>query len=92
LKYLDPQFTDHITVPDAMKLEFILAGEKQDNLYIFIRKMSMALTLPLYLARHVNFGNNISDTFLALLIMSLFCFVFAFHPQRRTSCSHRLLC
>uniref|UniRef100_A0A4W6DK53 Dynactin 3 (p22) n=1 Tax=Lates calcarifer TaxID=8187 RepID=A0A4W6DK53_LATCA len=27
LKYLDPQFTDHITVPDAMKLEFILAEE-----------------------------------------------------------------
>ena len=31
LKYLDPQFTDHITVPDAMKLEFILAGEKQET-------------------------------------------------------------
>ncbi|KAI9520173.1 Cytosolic 5'-nucleotidase 3A [Dissostichus eleginoides] len=28
LKYLDPQFTDHITVPDAMKLEFILAEEE----------------------------------------------------------------
>ncbi|TWW79776.1 dynactin subunit 3 [Takifugu rubripes] len=27
LKYLDPQFTDHITLPDAMKLEFILAEE-----------------------------------------------------------------
>ncbi|XP_078108231.1 dynactin subunit 3 isoform X3 [Sander vitreus] len=27
LKYLDPQFTDHISVPDAMKLEFILAEE-----------------------------------------------------------------
>ncbi|XP_060937066.1 dynactin subunit 3 [Limanda limanda] len=27
VKYLDPQFTDHITVPDAMKLEFILAEE-----------------------------------------------------------------
>ncbi|KAM9783259.1 dynactin subunit 3 [Neosynchiropus ocellatus] len=27
MKYLDPQFTDHITVPDAMKLEFILAEE-----------------------------------------------------------------
>ncbi|XP_034030297.1 dynactin subunit 3 [Thalassophryne amazonica] len=27
LKYLDHQFTDHITVPDAMKLEFILAEE-----------------------------------------------------------------
>ncbi|KAM6968029.1 dynactin subunit 3 [Aplochiton taeniatus] len=27
LKYLDPQFTDHIAVPDAMKLEFILAEE-----------------------------------------------------------------
>uniref|UniRef100_A0AAY5L5L7 Dynactin subunit 3 n=1 Tax=Esox lucius TaxID=8010 RepID=A0AAY5L5L7_ESOLU len=27
LKYLDPQFTDHITVPDSMKLEFILAEE-----------------------------------------------------------------
>ncbi|KAM9851599.1 dynactin subunit 3 [Aulostomus maculatus] len=27
LKYLDPQFTDHITVPDTMKLEFILAEE-----------------------------------------------------------------
>ncbi|XP_053744263.1 dynactin subunit 3 [Synchiropus splendidus] len=27
IKYLDPQFTDHITVPDAMKLEFILAEE-----------------------------------------------------------------
>ncbi|XP_075995099.1 dynactin subunit 3 [Genypterus blacodes] len=27
LKYLDPQFTEHITVPDAMKLEFILAEE-----------------------------------------------------------------
>lgn len=27
LKYLDPQFTDHITVPDTMKLEFILAGK-----------------------------------------------------------------
>ncbi len=26
LKYLDPQFTDFIAVPDAMKLEFILAG------------------------------------------------------------------
>ncbi|MEQ2170022.1 hypothetical protein GOODEAATRI_031019 [Goodea atripinnis] len=25
MKYLDPQFTDHITLPDAMKLEFILA-------------------------------------------------------------------
>lgn len=29
LKYLDPQFTDHITVPDAMKLEFILAGKRK---------------------------------------------------------------
>ncbi|XP_058502740.1 dynactin subunit 3 [Solea solea] len=28
LKYLDPQFTDHIAVPDAMKLEFILAEEE----------------------------------------------------------------
>lgn len=28
VKYLDPQFTDHITVPDAMKLEFILAEEE----------------------------------------------------------------
>uniref|UniRef100_A0A8C6U9R7 Dynactin 3 (p22) n=1 Tax=Neogobius melanostomus TaxID=47308 RepID=A0A8C6U9R7_9GOBI len=27
MKYLDPQFTDHISVPDAMKLEFILAEE-----------------------------------------------------------------
>uniref|UniRef100_H3CI60 Dynactin 3 (p22) n=1 Tax=Tetraodon nigroviridis TaxID=99883 RepID=H3CI60_TETNG len=27
LKYLDPQFTDHIALPDAMKLEFILAEE-----------------------------------------------------------------
>ncbi|XP_028282266.1 dynactin subunit 3 [Parambassis ranga] len=27
LKYLDPEFTDHITLPDAMKLEFILAEE-----------------------------------------------------------------
>ncbi|KAK2845101.1 hypothetical protein Q5P01_011760 [Channa striata] len=27
VKYLDPQFTDHITVSDAMKLEFILAEE-----------------------------------------------------------------
>ncbi|XP_054903065.1 dynactin subunit 3 [Poeciliopsis prolifica] len=27
MKYLDPQFTDHITLPDAMKLEFILAEE-----------------------------------------------------------------
>lgn len=27
VKYLDPQFTDHIAIPDAMKLEFILAGE-----------------------------------------------------------------
>lgn len=31
LKYLDPQFTDHITVPDAMKLEFILAGKNQED-------------------------------------------------------------
>lgn len=28
LKYLDPQFTDHITVPDNVKLEFILAEEE----------------------------------------------------------------
>ncbi|XP_016342384.1 dynactin subunit 3-like [Sinocyclocheilus anshuiensis] len=28
LKYLDPQFTDFIAVPDAMKLEFILAEEE----------------------------------------------------------------
>ncbi|XP_077431051.1 dynactin subunit 3 [Vanacampus margaritifer] len=27
MKYLDPQFTDHIAVPDTMKLEFILAEE-----------------------------------------------------------------
>ncbi|KAI4904068.1 hypothetical protein NFI96_033887 [Prochilodus magdalenae] len=27
LKFLDPQFTDYIAVPDAMKLEFILAEE-----------------------------------------------------------------
>ncbi|TTA40556.1 Dual specificity protein kinase Ttk [Bagarius yarrelli] len=27
LKYVDPQFTDYIAVPDAMKLEFILAEE-----------------------------------------------------------------
>ncbi|XP_063054064.1 dynactin subunit 3 [Engraulis encrasicolus] len=27
VKYLDPQFTDYIAVPDAMKLEFILAEE-----------------------------------------------------------------
>ncbi|KAF4087922.1 hypothetical protein AMELA_G00077240 [Ameiurus melas] len=27
LKYIDPQFTDYIAVPDAMKLEFILAEE-----------------------------------------------------------------
>uniref|UniRef100_A0A3P9L2F3 Dynactin 3 (p22) n=1 Tax=Oryzias latipes TaxID=8090 RepID=A0A3P9L2F3_ORYLA len=27
MKYLDPQFTDHITVPDTIKLEFILAEE-----------------------------------------------------------------
>ncbi|XP_008322023.1 dynactin subunit 3 [Cynoglossus semilaevis] len=31
VKYLDPQFTDHIAIPDAMKLEFILAEE--DFLY-----------------------------------------------------------
>lgn len=30
LKYLDPQFTDHIALPDAMKLEFILAGKNQE--------------------------------------------------------------
>lgn len=30
MKYLDPQFTDHLTVPDAMKLEFILAGKGQE--------------------------------------------------------------
>lgn len=30
MKYLDPQFTDHITLPDAMKLEFILAGKSQE--------------------------------------------------------------
>uniref|UniRef100_A0A8C2KY81 Uncharacterized protein n=1 Tax=Cyprinus carpio TaxID=7962 RepID=A0A8C2KY81_CYPCA len=30
LKYLDPQFTDFIAVPDAVKLEFILAGECSD--------------------------------------------------------------
>ncbi|XP_056142080.1 dynactin subunit 3 [Lampris incognitus] len=28
LRYLDPQFTDHITAPNAMKLEFILAEEE----------------------------------------------------------------
>uniref|UniRef100_A0A1A8Q0Q2 Dynactin 3 (p22) n=1 Tax=Nothobranchius pienaari TaxID=704102 RepID=A0A1A8Q0Q2_9TELE len=28
VKYLDPQFTDHMTLPDAMKLEFILAEEE----------------------------------------------------------------
>ncbi|XP_020781696.1 dynactin subunit 3 [Boleophthalmus pectinirostris] len=28
VKYLDPQFTDHISLPDAMKLEFILAEEE----------------------------------------------------------------
>lgn len=28
LKYLDPQFTDYIAVPDGMKLEFILAEEE----------------------------------------------------------------
>lgn len=28
MKYLDPQFTDHISVPDTMKLEFILAEEQ----------------------------------------------------------------
>lgn len=31
LKYLDPQFTDHITLPDAMKLEFILAGKNLEG-------------------------------------------------------------
>lgn len=31
MKYLDPQFTDHMAVPDSMKLEFILAGEKCNN-------------------------------------------------------------
>lgn len=30
MKYLDPQFTDHIALPDAMKLEFILAGKNQE--------------------------------------------------------------
>ncbi|KAI1901854.1 hypothetical protein AGOR_G00038670 [Albula goreensis] len=28
MKYLDPKFTEHIAVPDAMKLEFILAEEE----------------------------------------------------------------
>ncbi|XP_033837218.1 dynactin subunit 3 [Periophthalmus magnuspinnatus] len=28
VKYLDPQFTDHISLPDTMKLEFILAEEE----------------------------------------------------------------
>ncbi|KAG9334661.1 hypothetical protein JZ751_007379 [Albula glossodonta] len=28
MKYLDPQFADHLAVPDAMKLEFILAEEE----------------------------------------------------------------
>ncbi|KAJ8411419.1 hypothetical protein AAFF_G00162270 [Aldrovandia affinis] len=27
MKYLDPQFTDRMTIPDSMKLEFILAEE-----------------------------------------------------------------
>lgn len=36
LKYLDPQFTDHITVPDAMKLEFILAGKRKKMESLFI--------------------------------------------------------
>ncbi|XP_051922470.1 dynactin subunit 3 isoform X2 [Hippocampus zosterae] len=27
MKYLDPQFTDHMALPDSMKLEFILAEE-----------------------------------------------------------------
>ncbi|XP_018621401.1 dynactin subunit 3 [Scleropages formosus] len=27
VKYLDPQFTDHIALPDSVKLEFILADE-----------------------------------------------------------------
>lgn len=31
MKYLDPQFTDHIALPDAMKLEFILAGKNQQS-------------------------------------------------------------
>ncbi|KAJ8268267.1 hypothetical protein COCON_G00134390 [Conger conger] len=28
MKYLDPKFTEHITVPDSMKLEFILAEDE----------------------------------------------------------------
>ncbi|KAL4624783.1 dynactin subunit 3 [Arapaima gigas] len=28
MKYLDPQFTDHINLPDSVKLEFILADEE----------------------------------------------------------------
>ncbi|XP_061105784.1 dynactin subunit 3-like isoform X1 [Conger conger] len=28
MKYLDPQFTDNMAVPDAMKLEFVLAEEE----------------------------------------------------------------
>lgn len=34
VKYLDPEFTEHITVPDSMKLEFILAGKKQEEFKI----------------------------------------------------------
>lgn len=29
MKFLDPQYIDRIDVPDAMKLEFILAGKEQ---------------------------------------------------------------
>ncbi|XP_062847374.1 dynactin subunit 3 [Trichomycterus rosablanca] len=37
LKYLDPQFTDYIALPDAIKLEFILAEED------FLRKQAALL-------------------------------------------------
>ena len=48
MKYLDPQFTDHITVPDAMKLEFILAGnilgqinQMKDNFFVYLLYMAL---------------------------------------------------
>uniref|UniRef100_A0A3P9Q368 Dynactin 3 (p22) n=1 Tax=Poecilia reticulata TaxID=8081 RepID=A0A3P9Q368_POERE len=57
MKYLDPQFTDHITLPDAMKLEFILAEE--DSLLSEAALLEQVNNLqPLLDSTHIRVGKK----------------------------------
>lgn len=92
IKYLDPQFTDHITVPDAMKLEFILAGKKHLT-WINQSSIQIPVSFLIFLAFIICFLYVIvmfNDIYLKFSVF-IYISIIYISAQRRNSCFPRLL-